>query len=117
MQTRDVHGNGEYFEHIEGEITIWTKKEIFGEVDSAWIRYGQMCVPITTTKFEVMLDKCRYLVNTGLIPCKCGKEISKEELGGSHFAGYYCKQCWDEFKTKNSRKCRLCGRPLYECYC
>jgi len=46
----------------------------------------------------------------------CKKELPNPPVG-RHFAGTYCKVCWEIFKRKNSRTCNRCRKPMYECYC
>lgn len=49
--------------------------------------------------------------------CVCNTFLKSEDVAGIHFAGDYCKLCWDEYKKDNSRKCGLCNSPMYECCC
>lgn len=48
--------------------------------------------------------------------CNCGIDIEGDS-GGQHMAGHYCDTCWEVYKGHNRRKCLLCGKPEYECYC
>lgn len=34
-------------------------------------------------------------VNGFMYCAECGKVMSLDEIGGSYFAGYYCKHCWE----------------------
>ena len=47
----------------------------------------------------------------------CGEWFPHTEIAFQRFAGNYCQPCGDVFKEKNSRRCSLCGRPIYNCYC
>ena len=49
--------------------------------------------------------------------CGCKVEMLKKDVGGKHFAGTYCKKCWEEYKERNKTKCRLCNSPRYACCC
>lgn len=49
--------------------------------------------------------------------CAGCKDDYKNPPAGRHFAGTYCKPCWEKFKLQNSRVCRRCRRPGYECCC
>jgi len=48
---------------------------------------------------------------------KCGKELGKEEIGGTHFAGIYCHSCWEIYKKEHPGNCLICGSPRYSCVC
>lgn len=112
-------GNGEW-EYHEGEIVIWCKEAPQGIVRRMWLRTGQLAVPIPDegVTFSAALALANDMVKGGYYWCTdCKAVITKETQGGSHFAGYYCKDCWTKFQEKNARRCRICGRPLWDCYC
>lgn len=33
------------------------------------------------------------------------------------FAGVYCEEAAEEYKLANARECRMCRRPIWDCYC
>lgn len=119
MESKDVYGDNRFFSHKEGEIVIWTRNELFGPVESAWIRVGQMGVPnVRDAPFTEVLTKCKMLVNQRLVPCiDCGTLMPIGQIGGNHFAGWYCKDCWKKYQKENSRICRICRQPIWRCCC
>ena len=117
---KDLYNDGRYFVYEDGEIVIWCSDEPAGKVNCAWLRNGQMALPsdsVFEKPFLEVICLCETLVAEKLVPCKCGKLLKKEEVGGSHFAGYFCKDCWAEYKKKYSRRCGICGSPEYSCCC
>lgn len=103
-------------------IVLWIKDEV---VETCWTNSGQTSVPIRHIKQYVPLlspiGVIRFLrslmVKKEVFCSDCGKIISERDVAGSHFAGRYCKECWEDYKEKNSRRCLMCGRPMYECCC
>lgn len=101
-------------------ITLFVDED---KVLYAWINNGTLSVksllqnegvPQTPEGFVEYLK--REVIEKGKVVCSdCGKII--EEVAGRHFAGVYCPECWEKFKSKNSSICSLCGRPYYECSC
>ena len=98
-------------------IVIWTYGII---IEQVWFNSGSRSMPYWNGKFcneNVLNDIIKHYDNDSYCCCSCCKLIKKEEVIGSHFAGSYCAECWEKYKKENSRRCRLCGSPLYECCC
>jgi hypothetical protein len=92
-------------------MTIWVKDD--GTCESVW-RNG---VRIPVNKRLAPTDIILFLRSNPITKwCShCGMVVS--EYAGVHFSGSFCKVCWEVYKEKNSRKCGLCGMPMYKCYC
>lgn len=66
---------------------------------------------------ESLVELINFAKGGNFLCSGCDKTFPKGTQAGRHFAGEYCSPCWEAFKKKNSRVCRKCRRPLYECYC
>lgn len=112
--------DGDTWEYHDGEIVIWCKDAPQGIVRHAWLRDGQMAVPLPKDGviFSAALGMLKDAVLNDYYWCnKCNATITRETEGGTHFAGHYCKECYKKYQAENARKCRICGRPLWDCYC
>jgi len=117
--TKSLHFDGTHFVYEEGEIVIWTDPEPLEKVKHMWLHGGQLAVPLPPEglAFDAAVEMGRAAVEGGYFWCNtCKKRIYPGEAH-SHFAGRYCDVCWDDYKIKNARKCRICGQPLYSCCC
>ena len=113
------YGDKSTYAYTEGEIIIHCNDSPEGKVTHAWLRGGQLAVPIPSVlTFNDILAMCKRAVEDEYYWCTtCSTTIDKDTEGGSHFAGHYCKRCWPVYQERNSRRCRLCGQPLWACYC
>lgn len=104
-------------EITKGGIVIWANE--LGIITEAWLNKGNITVPTKAyygltpdqffTKAERLVEKNQCWC------CECGKIIDRDSA--YHFAGHFCNKCWEEYKKKNSRRCGICGVPLYRCSC
>ena len=102
-----------------GDLVVWIKGE---KIVSAWCMDGSCSIPksvwgnITTIRGAIW-----YMHNErkkGNVWCAtCGEMMKQDEVAGSHFAGYYCKQCWIKYKEEHDGRCLICGVPRYKCCC
>lgn len=95
-----------------GEKGLW-----WPDTGNLWAEGGTVSLGRTKDQFVAHQRVADYETG-GLFYCAgCDQKTEKESTGGRHFAGVYCRPCWVEYKQKNSRKCGLCGLPLYACHC
>lgn len=93
------------------------------KITYAWINKGTLSVTSLLKNEGVPQDPegfvdylTKEIIDKGKVVCSdCGKII--ENVAGRHFAGVYCSECWERFKSKNSSICNICGKPYYECVC
>lgn len=114
------------YEAVEGGphgIVMWVSVADTGEkyVKSAWLSRGSEAVYMEhieeMTPCQAFAHLCD-MVDQGLHHCsKCGAILKDKDIAGRHFAGVYCKECWTKYREDNSRKCRICGQPLFRCVC
>jgi len=102
-----------------GDLVIWIRDEQIREV---WCDNGSTSIPFDSIdRTGSLLEQIKRLIEKrekGILNCsKCSKELKKEYIAHRHFAGIYCKKCAEEYKKENSRKCGICGSPIYECCC
>ena len=95
-------------------LVLWLSDDSI--ITSMWRNKGSTAInkykKIIITK-ELLQD---IKTNIDKLFCSsCNKELS--EYAGRHFAGVYCSNCWENYKKENSRRCGICGAPLYECCC
>lgn len=80
-----------------------------------WAQKGQIALPNAATEDEAreLLDR----FNDGEFYC-CGcQEWHDRPAAGQRFAGLYCAEAYEVYKAANSRACRICQRPIWDCYC
>lgn len=107
---------------VDGEeLTIWTKGT---KINSAWRKDGGLALerfrgkPIFEHCWERINKEIEETVIKDLINCSgCKKTLKREKEGGSHFAGHFCKECWEQYKEENRRKCGICNAPMWRCHC
>jgi hypothetical protein len=95
------------------------------QVEHAWINNGATDVSLNTLNGiskslnpVVVIETIREWNKEKKLTCSgCQKLILRTEVVGSHFAGSFCKECWENYKKENSRTCRICGDPMYMCCC
>lgn len=86
-------------------------------VTDTWMSRGCWKVPVMDqTDPFFNLHILEVAVALGIKICsRCGKVTDK--IVASHFAGHYCKECWEDYKGENKGTCLLCGSPYYSCHC
>jgi len=91
-------------------LSVWTKNGGRG-----WVLSEDERELWEKGKIEELLDLIHERVESGVTRCtSCGED---KEIVGRHFAGRYCKECWEEYKDKNSGRCGMCGAPMWRCVC
>jgi hypothetical protein len=93
-------------------ICIWITSD--GNIEYMWDHHRSIHKSFYKGKTVAeIITKIR--VNGSVVCSSCGKVQIK--FAGSHFAGYYCTECWEQYKKKNSRICGSCRCPMWECVC
>lgn len=93
-------------------LVIWINND--NRVYNAW-DHGRT-LPKSFLKDKDACDIISDIRSNGSMLCThCGCRV--EKFAGSHFAGYFCDKCWNEYKINNSGKCGMCGSPRWECVC
>jgi len=87
-----------------------------GAYETIWWYNGNWSVPTKKFQDKKPEEVAAYL-DEHRICSDCGEELPNNEVAGKHFAGHYCAACWEKYKARNSRRCGICGRPLYICTC
>jgi hypothetical protein len=85
------------------------------EEGNLWGRNGQIALPNAETREEAQASLARF--NAGEFFCAGCHEWHEGPSSGQRFAGLYCAEAWELYKKQNERRCRICRRPIYECYC
>lgn len=80
-----------------------------------WAKNGLIALPNAATIEEARATLARFLAGE-FFCCGCQEWHAKPHKG-QRFAGLYCAEAYEEFKLKNSRRCRMCRQPIYDCYC
>lgn len=98
-------------------IVLWIREDLV--VDSAWFDNGTTAVyqPIYMGKnYEEVLRVITPIAKSKERPCTvCGELTLMKD--NRHFASVFCPDCWEEYKKKYSRRCPMCGQPMWRCTC
>jgi late competence protein required for DNA uptake (superfamily II DNA/RNA helicase) len=92
-------------------------------ISYAWINNGSLSISSLLKKEEIPKEENEFIkyvieniIDEEKVVCSgCGEIIDK--VYGRHFAGVYCKNCWENYKKEKKEICHLCGRPYYDCTC
>lgn len=104
------------YECKKNPISIWIRNNI---ISAVFFKNGSYNVsePFENKKINSNLIDEIWNLKDSEICSKCGTKIIDNNLGGSHFAGIYCKKCWELYKKDNNGSCSKCGKPYYVCHC
>lgn len=94
-----------------GESGVW-----WGPTDHyLWAANGRVSLPDSFTQEEAEANIARY--DAGEFFCAGCKDWHVKPHVFQRFAGLYCASAAEKYKESNSRRCGLCGRPIWDCYC
>lgn len=96
---------------IPGGGTWWDA----GHGNHLWVGNGGTGLPPAESYDEAVASVARS--NAGEFYCAGCKTWHAKPHAFRRFAGLYCEAAAEEHKAANSRACRLCGRPIWDCYC
>ena len=91
-----------------------------------WVDRGSRAVPEAKHKRDqllrgFLLEQLHDLLviqRDGVLFCSsCQAVLLPERVARRHFAGVYCIDCWERYKAANSKTCRLCRKPYWNCVC
>jgi len=120
-------GNVDYRLDTDDGITLWIKETASGgrKIYNAWVDDGGTSVPESVydsasggDEIIEVIRNIRSVVHDGKRWCtSCGDILEDDEVAGTHFAGVFCDECWEDYKEGNNGMCGLCGKKRYECVC
>lgn len=94
-----------------GEHGVWWGPE----EKFLWTSDGRISLPNASSLEEAIASVARF--DEGEFFCAGCREWHDRPAAFQRFAGLYCQSAADLYKAENSRRCRLCGRPIWDCYC
>lgn len=108
-------------ERARHKIAIWIRD---GHITDLWFDGGSVKVCKfdsqaldKTVLDEMILAEERYRRFSMFICTVCHREFDIENLGGTRFAGRYCRPCWKKHEEENMQICSLCHKPMHDCTC
>lgn len=96
---------------IPGGGTWWGA----GHGNHLWANNGSTALPAAASYDEAEASVARF--NGGEFWCAGCEAWHPKPHVARRFAGLYCAEAWESYKAANSRRCLICGRPIYDCYC
>ena len=121
LRQQRLNAIADYDYHTHDGIVLWIKD---GKVSAVWTHEGAAGIHLETVRSNVGLQPIdvigyvrRLLAEEKTTCARCGRVIKYEEVAGHHFAASFCEKCWEVYMQNNSERCKVCGKPRYECTC
>jgi len=94
------------------EGMVWWGAERGGHL---WADGGRVVLPAAQTQEQAEALFARF--EAGEFFCAGCKEWHPKPYAFRRWAGLFCSDAADAYKAANSRACRICGRPIWDCSC
>ena len=96
-----------------GETGTWWSEDDRGLL---WADDGRTALQEAATR-ELAEQYVRFYEQEGLFWCTGHDRWEPKPHAFRRYAGLMCQEAADDYKKNNQRECRICGRPLWDCYC
>lgn len=97
-----------------GETGLWWEKDERGFL---WADEGRTALQSAPGSRELAEQYVRFYEQDGMFFCAGHERWEPKPHAFRRFAGVYCAEAGEAYKKANSRRCLICGQPIWDCYC